>query len=316
MSADRIARRQQDHIGGRRLDFGRECARQPRDQPGPASPSRARPSTAVGALNCAHACSPSDAKQSPRSRPCFTMAPHDSPRDRLIVGNQHSQHCHGANVIIRAYAKRSRPMHLADPSSSWPASAGSASAQVTAFVGGRLIDGTGRVIENGTLVIDGGRIVAAGPGGINHRTGWCHTRGRRRARRCCPAWSTPTVTSPRPSACARTRPSYTRENLTRQLRTYAQYGVTTVFSLGDDQAAGFRAARRAGHRAARPRPAVRGRRGDHRRHRRRGAGDGRQGGRHEARPAQDSRRRQPWHRTQDAGAGVARGDRRGAQAQA
>ena len=33
--------------------------------------------------------------------------------------------------------------------------------------------------------------------------------------------------------------SYTRENLTRQLRTYAQYGVTTVFSLGDDQALGF-----------------------------------------------------------------------------
>jgi imidazolonepropionase-like amidohydrolase len=33
--------------------------------------------------------------------------------------------------------------------------------------------------------------------------------------------------------------SYTRENLTRQLRTYAQYGITTVFSLGDDQAVGF-----------------------------------------------------------------------------
>ena len=33
--------------------------------------------------------------------------------------------------------------------------------------------------------------------------------------------------------------SYTRDNLTRQLRTYAQYGVTTVFSLGDDQALGF-----------------------------------------------------------------------------
>jgi imidazolonepropionase-like amidohydrolase len=33
--------------------------------------------------------------------------------------------------------------------------------------------------------------------------------------------------------------SYTRDNLVRQLRTYAMYGVTTVYSLGDDQAPGF-----------------------------------------------------------------------------
>ena len=33
--------------------------------------------------------------------------------------------------------------------------------------------------------------------------------------------------------------SYTRDNLIRQLRTYAMYGVTTVFSLGDDQADGL-----------------------------------------------------------------------------
>jgi imidazolonepropionase-like amidohydrolase len=32
---------------------------------------------------------------------------------------------------------------------------------------------------------------------------------------------------------------YTRDNLLRQLRTYADYGVTTVYSLGDDQQAGF-----------------------------------------------------------------------------
>jgi imidazolonepropionase-like amidohydrolase len=32
---------------------------------------------------------------------------------------------------------------------------------------------------------------------------------------------------------------YTRENLLRQLRAYAAYGVTTVFSLGDDQAEAF-----------------------------------------------------------------------------
>jgi imidazolonepropionase-like amidohydrolase len=32
---------------------------------------------------------------------------------------------------------------------------------------------------------------------------------------------------------------YTRDNLLRQLKTYASYGVTTVFSLGDDQQAAF-----------------------------------------------------------------------------
>jgi imidazolonepropionase-like amidohydrolase len=32
---------------------------------------------------------------------------------------------------------------------------------------------------------------------------------------------------------------YTRDNLVRQLKTYAQYGITTVFSLGDDQDAAF-----------------------------------------------------------------------------
>ncbi len=32
---------------------------------------------------------------------------------------------------------------------------------------------------------------------------------------------------------------YTRDNLVRQLKTYGQYGFTSVFSLGDDQEAGF-----------------------------------------------------------------------------
>ena len=66
--------------------------------------------------------------------------------------------------------------------------------------------------------------------------------------------------SPRPPACARIPASYTRENLTRQLRTYAQYGVTTVFSLGDDQALGFEMRNEQATGAARPGPAVRGRR--------------------------------------------------------
>src|SRR4029453_860619 len=39
----------------------------------------------------------------------------------------------------------------------------SAQAQTTAFVGGRVIDVTGRAIENGIVVISGGKITAVGP---------------------------------------------------------------------------------------------------------------------------------------------------------
>ena len=41
--------------------------------------------------------------------------------------------------------------------------AAGAQAQTTAFVGGRVIDGTGKVIENGTVVITGNKITAVGP---------------------------------------------------------------------------------------------------------------------------------------------------------
>lgn len=116
--------------------------------------------------------------------------------------------------------------------------ASSASAQVTAFVGGRILDGTGQVIERGTIVVRDGRVVQVGPqasvtvpagatqvnisgktvvpGLINAHGHLAATQGLR---------SSPEF--------------YTRENLVRQLTTYAQYGVTTVYSLGDDQPAGF-----------------------------------------------------------------------------
>lgn len=111
-------------------------------------------------------------------------------------------------------------------------------AQATAFVNGRVIDGTGNVLERATVVIQDGRIVAVGlpasttvpsgatvidiagktlmPGLVNAHGHVAATSGFR---------SGPEL--------------YTRDNLIRQLRTYADYGVTTVFSLGDDEAAGF-----------------------------------------------------------------------------
>jgi imidazolonepropionase-like amidohydrolase len=110
--------------------------------------------------------------------------------------------------------------------------------QTTALVGARVIDGTGKVIESAAIVVRDGRIVAVGPAsgtkipadaqrvdltGATILPGLINAHGHLTAARGM-----------------RNDPNgYTRENLLRQLNTYAQYGVTTVFSLGDDQEAAF-----------------------------------------------------------------------------
>ncbi|MGE0361941.1 MAG: amidohydrolase family protein [Vicinamibacterales bacterium] len=111
-------------------------------------------------------------------------------------------------------------------------------AQVTAFVDGRIIDGTGRVIERGTVIVRDGRIAEVGAaasvrvpdgatrvslGGKTLMPGLVNAHGHLS-----------------PVEGLRTGAEfYTRANLERQLRAYATYGVTTVFSLGDDQADAF-----------------------------------------------------------------------------
>lgn len=110
----------------------------------------------------------------------------------------------------------------------------------TAFVGARIIDGTGaRPIENGVLLVQGGRIAAVGaadrvrvpanaeridlagrtviPGMINAHGHVGSTRGLQ--------------SGPQ---------QYTRENILDQLGRNARYGVTTVVSLGDDGPEGVR----------------------------------------------------------------------------
>lgn len=109
--------------------------------------------------------------------------------------------------------------------------------QTTAFTDARIITGTEPfVYENGTLIIRDGRITAVGPAtDINipadaavHRLagktlmpGLINAHGH--------AGDVEGLQSGR----------YSTDNLLRQLRLYASYGVTTVVSLGDDQAAGF-----------------------------------------------------------------------------
>ena len=112
-------------------------------------------------------------------------------------------------------------------------------AQTTAFVGGRVIDGTGKVIDNGTVIVTGDRIVAVGPASTAVPAG--ATRVDVKGKTLLPGLinahghvgDTVGLRSDKANG-------YTRENVVRQLRTYAQYGVTTVFSLGDDQAEGFK----------------------------------------------------------------------------
>jgi imidazolonepropionase-like amidohydrolase len=130
-------------------------------------------------------------------------------------------------------------LHLACAcAATWVISSASAAAQPTALVGARLIDGSGKVIERGTLVIDGGRITAVGAETTTAVPG----NARRvdvAGRTILPGLINAHGHVPATVGLQTAKDGYTRENLLRQLRTYAQYGVTTVFSLGDDQAAGF-----------------------------------------------------------------------------
>ncbi|MGE0130548.1 MAG: amidohydrolase family protein [Blastocatellales bacterium] len=112
-------------------------------------------------------------------------------------------------------------------------------ARVKAFVGARIIGGSGRpTIQNGMLLVRDGRVEAVGlaaeaqpPSGaqiINLRgkfiiPGLISTHVH-----------VSDVQGLRP-------PAYTDENTLRQLGVFARYGVTTVFSLGGEKEPGFKA---------------------------------------------------------------------------
>ena len=115
--------------------------------------------------------------------------------------------------------------------------AANAHAQTTAFVGGRVIDGTGRTIDNGVVVVNGGKITAIGPASTPVPVG--ATRVDLKGKTILPGLVNAHGHVAATTGLRSDQASYTRDNLLRQLRTYAMYGVTTVFSLGDDQAAGF-----------------------------------------------------------------------------
>lgn len=113
-----------------------------------------------------------------------------------------------------------------------------AAAQATALVGGRIIDGTGQVIERGTVVVEGGRITAVGPAGTTTVPDGA-TRVDLTGRTLLPGLINAHGHVAATSGLRSAPEFYNRDNLIRQLKSYAEYGITTVYSLGDDQAAGF-----------------------------------------------------------------------------
>lgn len=119
------------------------------------------------------------------------------------------------------------------------ATAISARAQVTAVTGARVFDGTGTVIENATIVIRGDRIEAVGPSAAV-RIPEGAARVALQGRTILPGLINAHGHVGNTVGLRADRAGYTRENLLRQLRTYASYGITTVFSLGDDDVEGFK----------------------------------------------------------------------------
>jgi imidazolonepropionase-like amidohydrolase len=107
-----------------------------------------------------------------------------------------------------------------------------------AFVGATIIDGTdAEPLQNGVLVITDGRVRTVGPRSavtIPADADVIDVSGR---------YIMPGLINAHGHVGAtiglNANGGYTRENLLRQLGLYARYGVTTVNSLGGDEAAGF-----------------------------------------------------------------------------
>jgi imidazolonepropionase-like amidohydrolase len=108
---------------------------------------------------------------------------------------------------------------------------------VKAFTGARVIDGTDRApIDNATILVRDGRIVAVGPpAGVTVPAG--AVRVSLAGKHVMPGLVN--AHGHVGNTVGLEQGHYSAENVLRDLRTYAAYGVTTVFSLGDDQEAGI-----------------------------------------------------------------------------
>jgi imidazolonepropionase-like amidohydrolase len=111
-------------------------------------------------------------------------------------------------------------------------------AQTTALVGARVIDGRGQAVANATIVVRDGKIIAMGPAASTTVPAGA-TRVELAGATVMPGLVNAHGHLTGADGMRNNPDGYTRAHLIKQLSTYAQYGVTTVFSLGDDQEAAF-----------------------------------------------------------------------------
>jgi imidazolonepropionase-like amidohydrolase len=118
--------------------------------------------------------------------------------------------------------------------------AGPSQSAVKVFVNARLWDGTGRArTDNATLIVRDGRLVTVGPSkGMSLPAGV--TPVDLGGRFVTPGFGNAHGHGGETRGLAAGPELYSRENVLSQLRLYARYGVTTVLSLGGDQAEGFK----------------------------------------------------------------------------
>lgn len=113
------------------------------------------------------------------------------------------------------------------------------SASLKAFTGARVIDGaTGNATDNAVIVVRDGRVEAVGPASQVKPPQGAQVTDLK-GKFVIPGMISAHVhisdlNGLRP-------PAYTDENTLRQLGVYARYGITTVWSLGGEQAPAFRA---------------------------------------------------------------------------
>jgi imidazolonepropionase-like amidohydrolase len=119
-----------------------------------------------------------------------------------------------------------------------PGTGQQAASDVTAFVGARIVDGTGAPpIEDAVLVVRDGRVAAVGPKTTAIPAG--ATRVDLRGRTIVPGLINAHGHVNDVRGLKSSPEFYTPDHVRAQLGLYARYGVTTVFSLGGDGPAGL-----------------------------------------------------------------------------
>jgi imidazolonepropionase-like amidohydrolase len=113
--------------------------------------------------------------------------------------------------------------------------AAATAADIKAFTRARIFDGTGAVVENGTLIVQDGKIAAAGPSNKVKPP-----RGARvidlRGKTITPGFIDAHA---HVSDVEGHNTGSTEEKVIGQLRLFARYGITTVLSLGGEEPAAF-----------------------------------------------------------------------------